>query len=155
MNAKAHELGLPHTTFKGPVRLGSNNRSTARDLVGLLRAAMKVQLITEVTEKARYVAHPVGKPNWTIEYNNTDVLARSGRMQVIAGKTGYTDLALYCFAVAVRMAKECAEGAVNCDGQRPVAMVFLGEVGKMTRFADVQRVAQWLSERKWRTASVK
>jgi serine-type D-Ala-D-Ala endopeptidase (penicillin-binding protein 7) len=153
MNAKAQELNLKHTTFEDPVGLNSNNRSTARDLVGLLRAAMKVPLITEVTEKARYVAHPVGRPNWTIEYNNTDVLARSGRMQVITGKTGYTDLALYCFAVAVRMAKACAEGAVNCDGQRPVAMVFLGAVGKMTRFADVGRVAQWLNERKWRVAA--
>ncbi len=153
MNAKAKELKLTHTSFEDPVGLNSNNRSTARDLVGLLRAAMKVPLITAVTEKARYVAHPVGKPNWAIEYNNTDVLARTGRMQVITGKTGYTDLALYCFAVAVRMAKVCAEGAVNCDGQRPVAMVFLGAVGKMTRFADVGRVAQWLTERKWRAAA--
>jgi serine-type D-Ala-D-Ala endopeptidase (penicillin-binding protein 7) len=139
MNQKAKELGLNHTRFEDPVGLNSNNRSTARDLIGLLRAAMKNPTITEITQKAKYVAHPVGKPRWTIEYTNTDVLARSSRIEVITGKTGYTDLALYCLVVAVRMAN-----------QRPVAMVFLGAVGKMTRFADFSRVAQWLTERKWK-----
>jgi D-alanyl-D-alanine endopeptidase (penicillin-binding protein 7) len=139
MNAKAKELGLQHTTFEDPVGLNSNNRSTARDLVGLLRAAMKNTTITEITQKAKYVAHPVGKPRWTIEYTNTDVLARNGHVEVITGKTGYTDVALYCLAVAVKMANT-----------RPVAMVFLGAVGKMTRFADFSRVSQWLTERKWK-----
>ena len=100
---------------------------------------MKNPTITEITQKAKYVAHPVGKPGWTIEYTNTDVLARNGHIEVITGKTGYTDLALYCLAVAVKM-----------TNQRPVAMVFLGAVGKMTRFADFSRVAQWLTERKWK-----
>jgi serine-type D-Ala-D-Ala endopeptidase (penicillin-binding protein 7) len=139
MNDKAKELGLHHTTFEDPVGLNSNNRSTARDLVGLLRAAMKNQTITEITQKARYVAHPVGRPGWTIEYTNTDVLARNGRIEVITGKTGYTDVALYCLAVAVKMANT-----------RPVAMVFLGAVGKMTRFADFSRVSQWLLQKKWK-----
>jgi D-alanyl-D-alanine endopeptidase (penicillin-binding protein 7) len=138
MNAKAKELGLKNTTFEDPVGLNSNNRSTARDLVGLLRAAMKNQTITEITQKAKYVAHPVGKPGWTIEYTNTDVLARGGHVEVITGKTGYTDLALYCLAVAVK------------TNTRPVAMVFLGAVGKMTRFADFSRVTQWLIEKKWK-----
>jgi D-alanyl-D-alanine endopeptidase (penicillin-binding protein 7) len=138
MNAKAKELGLKSTTFEDPVGLNSNNKSTARDLVQLLRAAMRNTTITEITQKAKYVAHPVGKPGWTIEYTNTDVIARSSKWEVITGKTGYTDLALYCLAIAVKM-----------TGDRPVAMVFLGAVGKMTRFGDFGRVAQWLVERKW------
>ena len=138
MNAKAKQLDLKNTTFEDPVGLNANNKSTARDLVGLLRAAMRNQTITEITQKAKYVAHPVGKPGWTIEYTNTDVIARSGRYEVITGKTGYTDVALYCLAIAVKMM-----------GAKPVAMVFLGAVGKMTRFGDFGRVAQWLAERKW------
>jgi D-alanyl-D-alanine endopeptidase (penicillin-binding protein 7) len=138
MNAKAKELGLKNTTFEDPVGLNSNNKSTPRDLVGLLRAVMRNATMTEITQKAHYVAHPVGKPGWTIEYTNTDVIARNGRYEVITGKTGYTDVALYCLAIAVKMTTE-----------RPVAMVFLGAVGKMTRFGDFGRVAQWLIERKW------
>jgi D-alanyl-D-alanine endopeptidase (penicillin-binding protein 7) len=139
MNAKASELGLKNTKFEDPVGLNSNNTSTPRDLVGLLRAAMKNQTITEITQKAHYVCHPIGKPGWTIEYTNTDVIARRGHVEVITGKTGYTDVALYCLAIAVKLASD-----------HPVAMVFLGAVGKMTRFGDFSRVTQWLTERKWK-----
>jgi D-alanyl-D-alanine endopeptidase (penicillin-binding protein 7) len=141
MNDKARQLGMQHTHFDDPVGLNPGNTSTPRDLVLMLRAAIKQPLISEITQKAQYVAHPVGKPGWAIEYRNTDLIARNGRWSVLTGKTGYTDLALYCLAIAVRMAS-----------QHDVAMVFLGAVGKMTRFADFQRVAQWLAERKWKAA---
>ncbi len=86
----------------------------------------------------------VGKPGWAIEYSNTDVIARSGRFSVLTGKTGYTDLALYCLAIAVRM---------SAAQSHDVAMVFLGAAGKMTRFADFQRTAQWLTEHKWKSTA--
>jgi D-alanyl-D-alanine endopeptidase (penicillin-binding protein 7) len=142
MNAKAKDLGMQHTRFEDPVGLSANNVSTARELVMLLRAVAKNELIAEITEKPTYQAHPVGKPRWIIDYVNTDVLARGKRWEVITGKTGYTDIALYCLAIAVKMNPEGL-------GPRPVAMVFLGAVGKMTRFGDFGRVAQWLIERKW------
>jgi serine-type D-Ala-D-Ala endopeptidase (penicillin-binding protein 7) len=144
MNAKARELGMKNTTFEDPVGLNANNRSTPRDLVRMLKAAIRQPLIAEITQKGKYVAHPVGHPGWTIEYNNTDVIARSGRFSVLTGKTGYTDLALYCLAIAVRMTS-----AQSHD----VAMVFLGAVGKLTRFADFQRTAQWLTERRWKASA--
>lgn len=144
MNAKAKELGMTHTHFEDPVGLNSGNTSTARDLVLMLKAAIHQPLISEITQKAKYVAHPVGHPGWTIEYANTDLIARSGRFSVLTGKTGYTDLALYCLAIAVRMAQ---------PAQHDVAMVFLGAVGKMTRFADFHRTAQWLTERKWKSTA--
>jgi serine-type D-Ala-D-Ala endopeptidase (penicillin-binding protein 7) len=142
MNARAKDLGLQKTKFEDPVGLNPGNVSTARELVTLLRTVMKNETITEITQKPKYEAHPVGKPGWTIEYTNTDVIARSKRYEVLTGKTGYTDLALYCLAIAVKMIPEGL-------GERPVAMVFLGAVGKMTRFGDFGRVAQWLVERKW------
>jgi D-alanyl-D-alanine endopeptidase (penicillin-binding protein 7) len=144
MNAKAKDLGMKNTHFEDPVGLNANNRSTPRDLVLMLRAAIKQPLIAEITQKAKYLAHPIGHPGWLIEYNNTDVIARSGRWSVLTGKTGYTDLALYCLAIAVRM---------STAQSHDVAMVFLGAVGKMTRFADFQRTAQWLTERKWKSAT--
>jgi D-alanyl-D-alanine endopeptidase (penicillin-binding protein 7) len=138
MNQKAHELGLKHTHFDDPVGLAVGNCSSPRDVAGMLKAAIKYPLLAEITRKAHYVAHPFGKPGWVIDYNNTDVIARGGRYEVITGKTGYTDLALYCLAIAVRMSEH-----------HDVGMVFLGAVGKMTRFGDFGRVAQWLTERKW------
>jgi D-alanyl-D-alanine endopeptidase (penicillin-binding protein 7) len=144
MNAKAKELGMKNTRFEDPVGLNPGNTSTPRDLVVMLKAAIRQPLISEITQKAKYVAHPVGKPGWAIEYNNTDLIARSGKFSVLTGKTGYTDLALYCLAIAVRMA---------AAQPHDVAMVFLGAVGKMTRFADFHRTAQWLTERKWKATA--
>jgi D-alanyl-D-alanine endopeptidase (penicillin-binding protein 7) len=141
MNKKAKELALTNTHFDDPVGLNSGNRSTPRDLAVLLKAAIAVPLIKEITQKAKYVAHPVGKPGWSIEYTNTDLIARSSKWDVLVGKTGYTDVALYCLAIAARFAVQ--------ETKHDVAMVFLGAVGKMTRFGDFSRVAQWLNERRF------
>jgi len=141
MNKKAKALGLKHTHFEDPVGLSTGNHSTPRDVAGMLKAATGVPLIAEITHKPTYVAHPVGKPGWAIEYTNTDVIARSSKWDVLVGKTGYTDVALYCLAIAARFAVQ--------ETKHDVAMVFLGAVGKMTRFGDFNRVAQWLSERRF------
>jgi D-alanyl-D-alanine endopeptidase (penicillin-binding protein 7) len=141
MNAKAKTLGLKNTHFEDPVGLSQGNTSTPRDVAGMLKAAIAQPLIAEITQKPTYVAHPVGKPGWAIEYTNTDVIARTSKWQVLAGKTGYTDLALYCLAIAARFAVQ--------EVKHDVAMVFLGAVGKMTRFGDFSRVAQWLNERRF------
>lgn len=138
MNRKAQALGLGHTTFGDPTGLDDRNRSTPREVVKMLRAALKYPLISEITRKADYVAHAVGpKRRWTVEYANTDVYARTGRYHVLGGKTGYTDLAGYCLAIAARI-----------EGRGDLAMAFLGADGKMTRFADFARTAQWIAEKK-------
>jgi len=140
MNKKAAELGLVRTSFGDPTGLDERNRSTPREVAKMLAAALKVPLIAEITRKASYVASPVGKPRWRIEYTNTDAIARGRKFTVLGGKTGYTDLAGYCLAIAARLTEQ--------SGQRDVAMVFLGDHGKMTRFGDFSRAAQWIAEKK-------
>jgi D-alanyl-D-alanine endopeptidase (penicillin-binding protein 7) len=138
MNRKAQALGLGHTSFGDPTGLDDRNRSTPREVVKMLRAALKYPLIAEITRKATYVAHAIGpKRRWTVEYNNTDVYTRTGSYHVLGGKTGYTDLAGYCLAIAARI-----------DGRGDLGMAFLGADGKMTRFADFARTAQWIAEKK-------
>ncbi|MSP60258.1 MAG: peptidase S11 [Myxococcales bacterium] len=141
MNKKAALLGMTHTSFGDPTGLSPQNLSTPREVAKMLGAALKVALISEITRKPQYVASPVGKPGWRIEYANTDVIARGSRFSVLGGKTGYTDRAGYCLAIAARLA-----------GKREVAMVFLGAHGKLTRFADFHRTAQWIAEKKPATA---
>jgi D-alanyl-D-alanine endopeptidase (penicillin-binding protein 7) len=143
MNQRAKALGLPNTSFGDPTGLDDRNRSTPREVAKMLGAALKVPMIAEITRKKQYVAHAVSRPNYAIEYNNTDVLARGSRFEVLAGKTGYTDLAGYCLAIAAKLP------------QRNVAMVFLGAVGKLTRFADFTRAAQWIAEKQPAAASAK
>jgi D-alanyl-D-alanine endopeptidase (penicillin-binding protein 7) len=138
MNRKAQMLGLQRTAFGDPTGLDDRNRSTPREVVKMLRAALKYPLIADITRKAEYVAHAIGpKRRWVVEYTNTDVYARSGRYHVLGGKTGYTDLAGYCLAIAARL-----------EGRGDLGMAFLGAEGKMTRFADFARTAQWIVEKK-------
>ena len=91
---------------------------------------MANQILAPVTRRAEYDAHPVGKP--PIHYNNTNHPAARGNVQVLGGKTGYNDEARYCLVVATKI-----------DG-RNYYMAFLGDDGKMTRFGDVARVADWI-----------
>src|SRR5207248_10714432 len=90
-----------------------------------------------ITRRGEYDAHPVGKA--PIRYINTDRLAQRSNVQVIGGKTGYNDFARYCLVVATKI-----------DG-RGYYMAFLGDEGKLTRFGDVARVADWIVSHKAKT----
>jgi D-alanyl-D-alanine endopeptidase (penicillin-binding protein 7) len=147
MNKKARELGLGHTSFGDPTGLDDRNRSTPREVARMLAAALKLPLISEITRKSTYVARSVSKPGYTVEYTNTDVIARGTRYALLGGKTGYTDLAGYCLAIAARVA--------DATGQaHDVAMVFLGAHGKLTRFGDFSRTAQWITEKHGASSSL-
>ena len=130
MNAKARALGLKNTRFHEPTGLSTGNVSTPREIVTMLKAVMANATLAPITRRAEYDAHPVGKP--PIHYNNTNHPAARGNVQVLGGKTGYNDEARYCLVVAAKV-----------DG-RTYYMAFLGDDGKMTRFGDVARVADWI-----------
>jgi serine-type D-Ala-D-Ala endopeptidase (penicillin-binding protein 7) len=130
MNAKARALGLKNTRFHEPTGLSTGNVSTPREIITMLKAVMANATLAPITRRAEYDAHPVGKP--PIHYNNTNHPAARGNVQVLGGKTGYNDEARYCLVVATKV-----------DG-RTYYMAFLGDDGKMTRFGDVARVADWI-----------
>jgi len=130
MNAKVRTLGLKNTRFSEPTGLSPSNVSTPRETIKMLRALMDHPLLGPITQRVEYDAHPVGKA--PIRYINTDHAASRGSIQVLAGKTGYNDVARYCLVVATRI-----EG-------RLYFMAFLSNEGKLTRFGDVARVADWL-----------
>ena len=87
-------------------------------------------MLGPITRRSEYDAHPVGRP--PVTYVNTDRPAQRSNVQVLGGKTGYTDEAKYCLAIAAKL-----------DGRR-VGMVFLGADGKLTRFGDFNRSVAWL-----------
>jgi len=91
-----------------------------------------------ITRRTEYDAHPVGRP--PVTYINTDHAAQRSHIQVLGGKTGYNDIARYCLVISVKI-----------DG-RPYFMSFLGNEGKLTRFGDVARVADWIVSHKAKVA---
>lgn len=135
MTERARKMGLVKTAFKEPDGLSPENVSTAREVMVALKETMRNPMLTEIMAKPEYilVAHK-GERTRDIKIKNTDRLLSKNIAQILAGKTGYTDIARYCLAVAAK----------TFEG-RQLGMVFLGAEGKHTRFADFTRVIKWLT----------
>jgi serine-type D-Ala-D-Ala endopeptidase (penicillin-binding protein 7) len=133
MTAKAKALGLKNTRFHDPTGLSTENVSTPRETIVMLKAVMNHPVLGPITHRLTYDAHPVGKP--PITYNNTYKPAVRTNIQVLGGKTGYNDDARYCLVIATKI-----------DGHT-YFMSFLSNEGKLTRFGDVARVADWVVAR--------
>jgi D-alanyl-D-alanine endopeptidase (penicillin-binding protein 7) len=130
MNKKVASLGLKHTHFREPTGLSPENVSTPRETIAMLRAAMATPLLGPVLHRMEYDAHPVGRG--PIHYVNTHRPAHRSNIDVLGGKTGFNDQARYCLVLVGRI-----------DGHT-YGMAFLGTEGKLTRFGDSARVADWL-----------
>ena len=137
MTAKARALGLKKTRFHDPTGLSMQNISTPRETILLLQAVMRNPVLGPITQRLEYDAHPVGKA--PIRYVNTYRPAARNNVQVLGGKTGYNDDARYCLVLAAKI-----------DGHT-CYMSFLANEGKLTRFGDVARVADWMVARKSKT----
>ncbi len=140
MTAKARALGLKNTRFHDPTGLSTENVSTPRETIAMLKAVMNHPVLGPITHRLEYDAHPVGKP--PITYNNTYRPAVRPNIQVLGGKTGYNDDARYCLVIATKI-----------DGHN-YYMSFLSNEGKLTRFGDVARVADWVVSRRKTTPGI-
>lgn len=139
MNRKVAKLELRATRFREPTGLSPENVSTSREIIQLLRAAMAHPVLGPIVRKPEYDAHPVGRP--AIKYVSTHRPAARAGMQVLGGKTGYNDAARYCLVIAVRI------------DNHNYGMALLGTEGKLTRFGDVARVADWIVAHKAKLAA--
>jgi D-alanyl-D-alanine endopeptidase (penicillin-binding protein 7) len=134
MTAKARKMGLIKTVFKEPTGLSPENVSTPREVMIALKYVTNVPALTEIMAKSEYFITAVkGERRRPIKIRSTDRALNKGVAEVLAGKTGYTDLARYCLAIAAKT-----------DLGQNVGMVFLGAEGRFTRFADFTRVIRWL-----------
>jgi D-alanyl-D-alanine endopeptidase (penicillin-binding protein 7) len=132
MNDIAKDLHLKRTKFTDPTGL-RGNVSTAREMAIALRAALEDDVLREVMGTPFVtVVGKGGKPK--IGYGSTNQPLVVKKYDVIGGKTGYTRAAGYCFVTAARF------------NGRDVVMTFLGAGGKQTRFADFNRVGEWLEK---------
>ena len=134
MNDIAKHLHLKHTRFTDPTGL-RGNVSTAREMAIALRAVLADDLLRTILRQDS--ADIVSKDRYArIHYGTTNQPLVAGKWDVIGGKTGYTHAAGYCFVTGARF------------DDREVVMAFLGANGKLTRFADFNRVAAWLDRRR-------
>jgi len=131
MNQKAQSLGMVNTRFADSTGLSSENVSTANDLARMVQAAATYPLIREfTTTPSHYVElQPSGQ---LLGFNNTNSLVKSGAWDIQVSKTGF-----------IREAGKCLVMLVNI-ASRPVVIVLLDSLGRLTRIGDANRVKYWL-----------
>ncbi len=129
MNARARLLGMDDSHFADPTGLSSDNRSSASDLVRLVKAAYEHDIIREYSVSGE-LDLPVG--NRTVSYRNTNRLTDNPEWEIGLQKTGYISAAGRCLVMQAVI-----------EGKR-VVMVFLDSVGKYSRLGDAQRIRSFL-----------
>ena len=133
MNVKAIQLGMQNSQFRDPTGLDKRNISTANDLLKLVRAAYQYSLIRELTTTPSENIK-MGKKRNSINFNNTNPLVRKGGWDIGLSKTGF-----------IRESGRCLVLQTIIDGE-PIIIVLLNSYGKLTRFADVKRIRNWMNK---------
>lgn len=131
MNEKAQSLDLSETRFDDPTGLSDGNVSSAQDLSRMVDAASRYQTICEFTTERDYLLQYGRKK---LRFVNTNALIRDPRWQIGLSKTGYVEESGRCLVMQTQLA------------QRPVLIVLLNSNGKNTRFADANRIRQWMEK---------
>ena len=138
MNARATRLGMADTRYVEPTGLSSANRSSARDLAGLVAAAAQDPLLRELTTSP---AHEIAVGSRVLQYRNTNALVRKGEWDIGLQKTGYISEAGRCLVMQARIAG------------RKLIMVFLDSTSKAGRLDDAERVRRWV-ELRWHPSAI-
>lgn len=133
MNEKASVLGLTKTKFSDPVGLDNNNVSTARETAKLAKTALSIEDIRQATISKDYQFETLGGKKKIV--SSTDYLLKnfpSNGLKIVGGKTGFTDLAGYCFA-----------GKFSDNFGREIVTVILGGQTSEERFQKTRDLAEW------------
>jgi serine-type D-Ala-D-Ala endopeptidase (penicillin-binding protein 7) len=131
MNRKARALGMRDTVYADPTGLNAQNRSTAEDLLKMVRAASTYAFIRNTTSRGEMTVSPFANQA-PLQYRNTNPLVRDPNWVVELSKTGFINEAGHCLVMRTRVAN------------RSVFMVFLDAEGKHGCMSDSGRVRDWL-----------
>jgi serine-type D-Ala-D-Ala endopeptidase (penicillin-binding protein 7) len=131
MNLKAIALGMKATRFVEPTGLSSDNRSSARDLATLVKAAHAHPIIRAMSTSPSYEVDSAGRH---VRFVNTNRLLGHADWDIGLQKTGYISEAGRCLVMQARLAG------------RDLIMIFLDSAGKYSRLGDAERVKRWIEE---------
>jgi D-alanyl-D-alanine carboxypeptidase/D-alanyl-D-alanine endopeptidase (penicillin-binding protein 7) len=127
---KIEQLALKHTVIEEPTGLSPNNRSSALDMVKVVRAAADYPAITEITSKREHKLQVNGR---TYTVHNTNKLVGAPGWNILLSKTGFTNEAGRCLSMRLQAAG------------RTVAVVLMGAMGSNQRTHDAQNIRRWLA----------
>jgi len=141
MNEKAMQLGMYRSRFVDGTGLSSENVSTARDLVALVKAAYEYPLIRAFTTETDYTIELSG--GRTLQYRNSNPLVRDAGWDIGLSKTGYISEAGRCLVMQAVI------------GGTPVVIVLLDSWGRLTRVGDANRIRKWIEGSGLRTVAAR
>ncbi|MBU0671304.1 MAG: serine hydrolase [Patescibacteria group bacterium] len=131
MNEKAKMLSMENTHFEEPTGLDEADVSTAQDLARLARAAFGHQTILKpMTQETHELKRSGSEDVYTVK--NTNRLIKEPDTFVIAGKTGYTEEAGYCFL-----------GLAENETGDQIVIAVLGMDTDWGRFEEAEKIAEW------------
>ena len=133
MNDKAAELEMTTTRFVEPTGLSSSNVASPEDLAKLVLAAAANPIIRDFSTDD---SHTVYLGRQALEYRNTNRLVENPAWDVGVQKTGYISKAGRCLVMQTVV------------DDRPVVIVLLNSLGRLTRIADAMRIRTWLESQR-------
>jgi serine-type D-Ala-D-Ala endopeptidase (penicillin-binding protein 7) len=129
MNEKAIRMGLSSTRFDDPTGLSSGNVSTATELARLVQYARRYPIVSEYSTLHEHTIKTRFGPTL---FANTNRLVRANSWNIDLSKTGFIAEAGRCLVMHLNVAA------------KPMTFVFLDAAGRLTPFADANRVRAWL-----------
>ncbi|RME27464.1 MAG: D-alanyl-D-alanine carboxypeptidase [Deltaproteobacteria bacterium] len=134
MNEVSAELGMTSSHWTDPSGLEDEDLSTARDMARATLALASVPALSLAASAPSWLLHrDPHPPRWL---GSTNKLLHGGPVEVVVGKTGYTDTARYCLTTLVQ----------TRTGQRMV-ITLLRARSDRTRWADARRIIRWAEQR--------
>jgi len=132
MNEKAEILSMKNSHFDEPTGLEQTNTATVQDLARLANDAFGhdtiLQPMTQVTHELKRTG---SEDTYTVK--NTNKLIKEPDTFVIAGKTGYTEEAGYCFL-----------GLAENEKGNQIIISVLGMDSDWGRFEETEKIAEWV-----------
>jgi len=130
LRTKIQALALDDTSIEEPTGLSPNNRSSARDMAKLLRAAAGYPEIAEITSQREHTVVVNGRNRLV---RNTNRMVGAPGWNILLSKTGFTNEAGRCVTMRLQAAG------------RTVMVVLMGALRSRDRATDALNIRRWLA----------
>lgn len=129
MNRRAASLRMINTNFAETTGLSVDNRSSANDLARMVLHAQGFPLIRQFSTDPQFSVQS-GKSQ--LNFRNTNRLIKNKEWDIQIQKTGFINEAGRCMVMKARV------------GGRNLVIVLLDALGKQARFADAERIREYV-----------
>lgn len=138
MNAKVKAIGAKSSVFYDPSGMDARNRTTARDMALIAKAAFSQARVRQISQRGTY-RFSLANGTQARDIKNTNLpLLDDPDVWLTGGKTGYLPESGYNYAGVLRPMN--ANG--TADMKREVIVVVLGASSKANSFASVKKLAE-------------